>query len=269
MTKFLFLFRYRALLFGGGDDKNPGGEKEVEGDMEMSWVPDTEDNPTADTNTDLGPWQKYLEKKKEKRRNKKKEATASDDDEDDDLLSDQDAEDFFEETNSKGKKSKRKRDKKDKKAPESEETEPKVTDLDLLVMDSDDEKSHFDYKTIVEQETKDKSKKRKKWKKNKNKTDEVKTDGFDVNLADDRFAAVFTRPEFNIDPSEQNFKKTKGMQQLIQEKQKRIHTETLPVATATDTEQKKAKKFKHDPEISSSLKSIKTKWGKNAKKRLK
>jgi NUC153 domain len=83
-------------------------------------------------------------------------------------------------------------------------------------MESDDEKDHFDYKEIVKKESK-KSKKRK----NK-KNDAEEGDNFKIDLGDERFSAIFKKAEFNVDPSNPNFKKTKSMQAVIEEKQRRL-----------------------------------------------
>ena len=147
------------------------------------------------------------------------------------------------------------------------EPEPQPTGLELLVMDSDDERNHFNYKTLVAEETAE-PKAKKKWKKKKKNqlsvTDSVpKPDTFDVDVKDERFSALFNRPEFNIDPSEPNFKKTKAMEKLIGEKQKRIAEN---YAAGVRVEPSAGKKSRLDPEISSSLKAVKNKWKKNAKK---
>ena len=87
-------------------------------------------------------------------------------------------------------------------------------------------------------------------------------DTFAVDVADERFGALFNRAEFNIDPTESNFKKTKNMEKIIGEKQKRITSGLV-------TEEKNlvtSKKQKLDPELSQALKSVKNKWNKNAKK---
>ena len=124
--------------------------------------------------------------------------------------------------------------------------------------------------------------KKKKWKKKKKdgrqQADETSgqnttaagADNFAVNVNDDRFAAIYTRPEFNIDPSEQNFKKTKGMESLIGEKQKRVGSHSAASATSSHNQRQashpKAKKSKLDPEMTATLNSVKNKWEKNAKK---
>ena len=222
----------------------------IDRDMEVSWIP--QNHLQAEKEDLQTPWQKYLDKKKDKRKMRKVQIAA----ENKYSSSDEVPEDPFNEEDVQDQIPKRK--KKKKSQWKVEETDIKVTDLDLLVMDSDDDKSHFDFKTIIEKESKGISKK--KWKKGKKENaPKIADQGFDINVTDARFAAVFSRPEFNIDPSEQNFKKTKGMEQLIAEKQKRIRTEN-------SAEQLKPKKAKFDPQTSSSLKTVKTKWKKNAKK---
>jgi len=226
----------------------------------VSWIPQEEEEKEQENTEELTPWEKYLKKKKDKRKMKKQKNTEENEE---DIPDDVDMNDpFFAEEFSNDPVSKKK-DKKKKKKPRTNEDEPedKITDLELLVMDSDDDSKHFNFKTIVEEETKSKSKK-KKWKNKKKEKKEIapREDTFDVDVNDDRFSAIFSRAEFNIDPSEQNFKKTKGMEKLIGEKQKRIQTGNIPEAPAT-------KKSKLDPEISASLKSVKNKWEKNARKK--
>ena len=251
--------KYRSLLAGISQTSDKKNEK----DLEVSWVPEEEKDEDEEKN--LTPWEKYLKKKKDKKKNKLKKTT-TEEEEEDEIPDDVDLEDpFFAEEMGLDitKKKKKKKENKNDKKKEVEEKEDKVTDLDLLVMDSDDEKNHFNYKTIVEEETMTKSKK-KKWKnKKKDKADKGTKveDNFDVNVEDDRFAAIFSRPEYNIDPSEQNFKKTKGMEKLIGEKQKRIQTGRVPV------QEPKPKKSKLDPETSAAVKSLKNKWEKNAKRK--
>lgn len=47
---------------------------------------------------------------------------------------------------------------------------------------------------------------------------------FKVNVEDKRFSAIFTSHHYNIDPTDPHYKKTKGMDTLIQEKIKRRET---------------------------------------------
>ena len=111
-------------------------------------------------------------------------------------------------------------------------------------MESDDDKDHFDFKDILKNESK-KSKKRK----NKAKRDAERKaeDTFKIDLADDRFSAIFKKAEFNVDPSNPNFKKTKSMEAFIQEKQRRrgaMGESSRPLAE--DAEEPAKKKVKKD-----------------------
>ena len=248
--------KYRSLLLG----INEAEEKRNDKDLEVSWIPQEEEEQQEQENAaELTPWEKYLKMKKDKKKMKKmKNAEENAEDIPDDVdLTDP----FFADEFPDGKGSKKKNKKKRKARIEEDEPAENNADLELLVMDSEDESKHFNFKTIVEEETKSKAKK-KKWKSRKKEKNEpaTKEDYFDVDVNDDRFSAIFSRAEFNIDPSEQNFKKTKGMEKLIVEKQKRIQTGSIPEAP-------KPKKSKLDPEISASLKSVKNKWEKNARKK--
>merc|ERR1711909_253230 len=155
---------------------------------------------------------------------------------------------------------KKKLKKKKMKEVVTNDTEEGDEKLALMVMDSDDEKDHFNFKDIVESETKS-VKSKKKWKKKKKQLEIPEEDSFNMNVSDSRFSALFSRPEFNIDPTDSNFKKTKNMEKIIEEKQKRIAKSEI--ANVVDNE---SKKLKLDPDVSSSLKSVKNKWKKNAKK---
>ena len=74
---------------------------------------------------------------------------------------------------------------------------------------------------------------------------------------------MFHRPDYNIDPTNPSFKKTKNMDKILGEKQKRA-------TSGLDSEEKpmvRSKKQKLDPELTQALKSVKNKWSKNAMKK--
>jgi hypothetical protein len=54
-------------------------------------------------------------------------------------------------------------------------------------------------------------------------TDDEERKDVAVNVDDERFKAVFEEPAFALDPSNPSFKRTKGMDRIIKERQRRIH----------------------------------------------
>lgn len=117
-----------------------------------------------------------------------------------------------------GKEPEPKKEKKDKKSKKAKAPidEKAQAELELLMMNEDGEKedNHFDMKDIIKSE-------KKKGKKGK-KTEEVQ-DNFEVDLNDDRFKEIFENRDYNIDPSNTDFKKTKTMKKILDERSKRQH----------------------------------------------
>ena len=270
--------KYRSLL-RDIRKKEEGGKT---GNMEITWKDaddaqdvgddDLEEEEKAEEE-ELGPWQKYLQKKQDKKKLKKRkekkkggDSLVSDDDEELPEGVDMDdpffAEELGDDIKKKGKKEKKKKPKK----VDEDETEDQLPnpDLDLMVMDSDDEKNHFNFKDIVKKETKTGAAKKKWKKKRKDYTVKPVEDNFSVDVEDNRFSALFNRPEYNIDPTESNFKKTKNMEKIIGEKLKRIEKTSAAKFMVTEVDSS-AKKPKLEAEVSKSLKSVKTQWKQNAK----
>lgn len=243
--------KYKALLQDIESKEKSEKDKDVE--MEISWGINlknkTEKLVKDKSNQDMTPFEQYLEKKKEKRKEKKKQKKEQDDDSD--MPSDIDINDpyFAEELNNpEFKKPKKQTDK-----LEEDDDEQKQKELELLLMNNDDDenKKHFSLKKIQESE----STKKKKWKNKKKDTEERAEDNFKVNINDDRFSALFTSHLYNIDPTDPNFKKTKGMETLVSEKLKR--------RLENGNESIKVKKVKTDKkrnaELSTLVKSVKRK----------
>lgn len=221
--------KYRSLLQSLDEDKSRKKKKEVE--MEVTWEPGlkeaTEKILKKKENTkDQTPWQQYLMKKKEKRQKKKEERmnkkvtsdqapeeapTAFSDDE---LPSDTADDPFFkqsldseEETDKKPKESKKKVKKKKKdKRPVNKDAEG---ELELLMMEEEaDDRKHFNLKAIMKESTK----------KKKSSQDSKDRDDFQIDVKDDRFGAIYDSYLYNIDPSAPEYKKTKSMEAIIEEK---------------------------------------------------
>ena len=269
----------------------------------MSWDSDkvaTFEPDDAETDNALTPWEEYLKKKRDKKKAKKNKAEEEeeeegvvDDGDGDDVPEDVDLNDPFFADEFKDVKRERKSGKKRHKKQQDYAHDPADADpergpsgLDLIVMDSDDEKSHFNYKDIVEkEERRQKDGKGKKWKRKKKRrlggaeeeaAAAAAVDNFKVDVTDARFSALYSRPDYNIDPSEPSFKRTKAMEEFISEKQTKVKQRR---ETGTKGEEEGAgagegevakgggKKRKMDPSLAQSLKSVKNKWSKNAKKR--
>ncbi|KAI0388009.1 hypothetical protein F5Y04DRAFT_15934 [Hypomontagnella monticulosa] len=83
---------------------------------------------------------------------------------------------------------------------------------------------HFDMNEIARAE-KRKSKKHKKKGKKEVEDHGGLQQGFEIDVKDDRFKAVFESHEFAIDPSNPKFKGTQGMKQLLEERRKKRKNE--------------------------------------------
>ncbi|XP_075154791.1 ESF1 homolog [Haematobia irritans] len=248
--------KYRALLAEINEKEQKEKEKKKYA-MEFTWEvneankddekdkdEDLENKPKAD----LTPIEKVLlkrseknKKRKEERKKKKLQAAGVDSESDLDSLPDGiDMNDpyFAEEfangdfIDPKAKRKEKQKKQKQLKAEQEEEDEKQAKELELLLDDNQEEESkqHFSLEKILknEQDTKSKKKRRKQLKKSKTAIEDSNKpveDNFHINLSDNRFKAVFTSHEFNIDPTDPHFKKTKGMEQLIHEKLKRRHGE--------------------------------------------
>ncbi|XP_074434541.1 ESF1 homolog [Larus michahellis] len=258
--------KYRELLQSIQEKEKKQEEKDIE--MEIKWVPGLKETAEEmvksrlEGKDNLTPWQKYLEKRKEKRMLKKKrKATAERELSEDELPSDVDLNDpyFAEELEKTG--LKKKPESVESASEDEDEVEKQKAEMALLMMDDeDDARKHFNYKKIVEQQNLSKRKKKLLMKKK-----ELLEDDFQVNVADSRFQAMFTSPLFNLDPSDPNFKKTKAVEKILEEKARRREEKEQDLKAASKgTENKMAKKGELarktiDPALSMLIKSVKNK----------
>jgi len=160
--------KYRALLMGTEDKSSKDNLADKDSDnsddegMEMVFKDENIKEDEDKAVEKMTPWEKYLHKKKEKRKQKKRSREEieedNDDQDEDDIPSDVDLNDpFFKEELSTLKTAKADKSGK-KKRKKEEKNNVKPNDLELLTMDSDDDKKHFDYKEIVDNESKSKKK---------------------------------------------------------------------------------------------------------------
>ncbi|KAG9294303.1 hypothetical protein G9A89_021662 [Geosiphon pyriformis] len=153
----------------------------------------------------------YLRKQREKKKIKKETRNGMKTDESKPILSSEgDAELIKDKFSGSGSKKLKKSE------AEWAEEEKSKAELELLVMDGDDDgHKHFDMKEILKKE------KRKGKKKRLKKVDEDEEDTFEINVKDPRFAALHESYHFAIDPTNPQFKKTKAMKKLLEERRHR------------------------------------------------
>lgn len=291
--------KYKALLGEIKDQEDKEKDEKVE--MEFSWKVNGEGNEEEESESEteqkkrdnINPFEKILEKAKEKKKRrkelkkKKKRGEVNSDGEEeseDDTPYGVDMNDpFFASAFDEKEFDLKKPTKKDKKKQNAEQEEEdeaeaarKRAELELMLDDGDDDKSHFNLKAIQENEVDlksvSKSKRKRILKKSKKQIEEQRQqstggDDFEVNVDDARFKAVYEKPEFNIDPTNPSFKKTKGMEKLIQEKLKKrpLKDNDLPGAMDDGEDNvaaSESKKAKRDVSTSLLVKSIKRKMGK-------
>ncbi|XP_063774604.1 ESF1 homolog isoform X2 [Pseudophryne corroboree] len=264
---------YRELLKSIQEKEKKQQDKDL--GMEVKWVPGLKESAEKmvknklEGKDKLTPWEKYLQKQKDKRKMKRKKGGVEETNEDDNVPSDVDFNDpyFSEELKKPGLKQKSARGKKEEEQVSSggeEESEKQKAEIALLMMDDvEDDRKHFNYDSIVEQQNLSRRKK----KKLKNK-EELVSDNFQINVEDSRFQALYTSHLYNVDPSDPNFKKTKAMERVLEEKARRrvqeqkTYTETVKkheakLGTANKTGTPAVKTV--DPALSQLLKSVKNK----------
>lgn len=266
--------KYRNLLAGiTSTEETDKKSKKSEMEMEISWDVGLKDKAEDLLKKKLNDkknetvWEKTLAERREKRKAKKKEKKekkAEDveaeefEDSQDDIPSDVDMNDpYFREEFETGDFEKPTKQKKTQKT-EKESTNPEnAAELELLLMDENVKKHHFNYADIVKEGNKSKKVKAPPANDDKN---------FKIRVEDPRFSALFTSHHFNLDPSDPNFKKTEAMEAILAEKHKRRNEGT----DSLEQEQPKRKILKDgDSELSRLVRSVKAKTSIQKKKQKK
>ncbi|KAH9065970.1 hypothetical protein EDB87DRAFT_1554816 [Lactarius vividus] len=198
--------------WAGSKPSDPGDDGDV--DMEVTFRPALTGGKDEDETT-LG---RYQRKMREKRKKRKKDLQEGIEDE-------PSTDDFFtrgegEEDSDSVPRSARGKVKGGKRS-ESRSFSTKE-ELSLLVAPDrlDSEPKHFDMAAIIKAEKGARKKHKGRKKKNDNDENEVQ-DNFVIDVKDERFTALHEDHAFAIDPSHPNFKKTKSMSALLEERSKR------------------------------------------------
>ncbi|KAF4583182.1 pre-rRNA-processing protein ESF1 [Ophiocordyceps camponoti-floridani] len=205
------------------------------GEMEITFAPALAHDKAEEAGEEETTIDKYKRKERERKERKRQETTKAEEQseqkEDEDLgFNDP----FFttDEPAATSKSALRKEERRKRREAREEaeaETEALKAKLSGVMTEDADGLEHFDMKDIVRAD-KDEEKGRKKKKKKKKKSREsaqkegLMQEGFEMDLGDDRFQAVFDSHEFAIDPSNPKFKATSGMKQLLKEvREKKRH----------------------------------------------
>lgn len=189
--------------------------------------------------------EKYLRKEKERKKNRKEKMVDSREahlkvDQAEVEKTSADAEDlgfddpFFENPSSKASNKP-----KSKKTPKDAENSTSLAELELLMIPeksaNKDAIKHFDMQEIALAEKALRKAKKSKGKSRLSKREKSALeamkreggDGFEVDVQDPRFGAVFERSEFAIDPSHPKFKGTEGMRMILEEGRKKRRREEI------------------------------------------
>ena len=104
--------------------------------------------------------------------------------------------------------------------PDAQAEKRRRGQLELLTMDSSS------IGLCADDSDQDDHRSKKKSKKNKKEKDE-----FEVDLKDPRFAALFEQPEYALDPTNPQFKRTKAAERILGERHKRIRDKSSEIPT--------------------------------------
>ena len=233
--------KYRSLLNLGG---KIGGKDEIDGGVEITFTPSLIEAPKQapkidDKETTI---EKYARKEKEKLKARKEayqqkktalesgvEAGSDAEDSAAEAAQDLGFDDpfFADEAPAADKKKEKKKQDKEAKKKEAIEKAAKRAELELLMVDDEDEKvaaagklKHFDMKEVIKAEKEKKLKGKRKRGKKASEGEGIQ-EGFQVDVKDPRFAALYEEHEFAIDPTNPRFKETAAMKELMKEKRSR------------------------------------------------
>ncbi|EPY49412.1 pre-rRNA processing protein Esf1 [Schizosaccharomyces cryophilus OY26] len=217
--------RYQKLLNGDGGDEaernpfeEPGKPEGLNGDMEVTFtsgLDEKEDKGGEEDETTIEKYKRKAAERKQRRKELRKVRQEEVNGEKEEDLGFDDP--FFQ-----GKGSVKNGKKKSAKPTEVEEDPSSATkeELEAIVKeDANDSEhlDHFDMKSIL------KAEKSKKGRKQKKKAAELEglQEGFEVNVSDPRFEALYSNHNFAMDPTNPHFKKTKTTEKILGEGLKR------------------------------------------------
>ncbi|KAF2964419.1 hypothetical protein GQX73_g9140 [Xylaria multiplex] len=253
------------------------------GDMQVTFTPalmgdEKKKEPEAEETT----VEKYVRKERERKARKKEKAVSKrnggeteDQDEPAEPEEDLGFDDPFFTTDepvkvskSAERKEERRRRREEKEAAAVENAAQKAQLEKIMADDSKNQAEHLDHFNMNEITRAEKKKSKKGKKKGKSQAEDHGglQEGFDMDVNDNRFQAVFENHEFAIDPSNPKFKSTPGMKKLLEEGRKKRKNKSDDFEAPPESGKVKKQKIKAaDDDISSLVASIRQKA--QAKKR--
>ncbi|KAH7102151.1 hypothetical protein BKA62DRAFT_700356 [Auriculariales sp. MPI-PUGE-AT-0066] len=218
--------RMRAMLLREGsdgeqngeddDDQLPegwgGGKHDKAGELEITFLPGLSDkNGAADG--DETTLDKYKRKQKEKKASRKAAFKSKPADGEDGL-----AGDAFFGGNSDG-------DQDPQEKPRKAATKEELSSI-IAETGNDEDLDHFDMRAVIRADKAERGalKGKRKLKRKLAREQDTAGAGFVLDVADKRFNALHENPSFAIDPSNPKFKRTKGMEALLEERSKRAQS---------------------------------------------
>ncbi|KAI0404381.1 hypothetical protein F4802DRAFT_226427 [Xylaria palmicola] len=160
-------------------------------------------------------------------------------------------------------KEERRRRREEKEAVAAETATQKAQLEKIMADDSKGQAKHVDHFNMDEIERAEKKKSKKGKKKGKNQVEDHGglQEGFEMDVSDERFKAVFENHEFAIDPSNPKFKPTPGMKKLLEEgrKKRKNKSDDFDAPPETNGKAKKQKIKAANDDLSSLVESIRQK----------
>ncbi|KAL1720744.1 hypothetical protein EV715DRAFT_196489 [Schizophyllum commune] len=247
--------KLRALLLGGGDNELPEGwgakgskgewgeEGDDDVDMEITFTPGLSEKKGDGEETTLDKYQRKMREKRRKRKEEMKERHAEKEADGDDFF-EVDEEEPAPTSNKSGKHGKKlhKASKPDNTPTPTPRIESTAAEL-ALVATSDNpnaEPAHFDMKAILKAEKKKGKKGRGKKRGKSGEEEKDLQEDFTLDVNDERFKVLHEDPSFAIDPTNPQFKKTKAMSALLEERVKRRKSAVGDGEDARKTSHKRA-----------------------------
>lgn len=217
--------KYASLIGKALPSGEDGDDDDI--DMEITFDPALKEEEEKPTETEETTIEKYRRKEKERRKQRMKKL--------------KEAQEKSQSASSEADKRTQPRNTLARNDANADE-QKQAAELELLMMDEEKdgtEHEHFDMKEVFKAE---KQKKRKGKKSEQNTDNETSTNDFVPDLNDPRFKEIFEDHDFAIDPTREDFKKTKAMAQIMQERSKRSSKHSKP----------SSKKRKNNPSVRTS-----------------